>query len=71
MKNKFLKLALLLTLICSLIVPLVACGNSTAVADAHGGKDGITWEYTSKNNTLTITGSGTMPKVNPRLTGLR
>lgn len=61
MKNKFLKLALLLTLICSLVLPLVACGNSSAVADANGGWEGISWDYKKDTKTLTITGSGKMP----------
>ena len=61
MKNKFLKLAVLMTLLFALALPLVACGNSNAIPDAKGGWGGISWVFTSSDKTLTITGSGTMP----------
>ena len=61
MKNIFLKIALLLTL-AALLVPIFAsCGNSSGIADANGGWEGISWDYKKENKTLTIRGSETMP----------
>lgn len=62
MKNKYLKIFLLITLVAALAISLIACGNSTPKADdASGTWDGISWEYKKDTKTLTITGKGNMP----------
>lgn len=61
MKNKFLKIFLLVSLAALMAISLISCGNSSAANDASDGWGGISWDYKKDTKTLTITGAGSMP----------
>ena len=62
MKNKLLKISLLISLALIMAMSLIACGNSTPKAnDADGIWGNASWEYKKDTKTLTITCAGEMP----------
>ena len=62
MKNKYLKISLLISLALIMAISLISCGNSTPKAnDADGLWGNASWEYKRDTKTLTITCAGAMP----------
>ena len=61
MKNKFIKLTALFTLLATVLLCFAACGGQEIASDDSGkwSKD-ITWEFKQANQTLTIEGTGNM-----------
>ena len=61
MKNKILKLSILIILAITLTLSFVSCGSGENIADdASGSWEGISWEYKKEGQTLTLTGTGDM-----------
>ena len=61
-KMKLTRILALGLIIVMLVLTLASCGG-TKVADASGTAGTLVWNYSSENQTLTVTGSGAMPEV--------
>ncbi len=62
MKNTFLKLFILLTLVFAMVASLASCAKTPTAEDAGGEWQGLIWDYESDTKTLTIKCSGAMPQ---------
>ena len=61
MKNTFLKLFILLTLVIVMIASLASCATAPKAEDAGGEWQGLIWDYESDTKTLTVKCVGAMP----------
>ena len=62
MKNKYLKILLLIALAAIMAISLISCGSSVPAANDDDGLWGnASWEYKKDTRTLTITCAGDMP----------
>ncbi len=64
MKNKFLRLIALISLVAIVATLLVACGNTSA-SSGSGTYGSVVWSYSSDTKTLTVSGAGDIPSALP------